>query len=82
LGWHEAPASQDDLMEHVPRRIRRSRNRKIAGVCGGIGEWLEWTPSSVRFLFCLVSVMSVGFPGIIMYLLFWYLIPGPEEVAA
>jgi phage shock protein PspC (stress-responsive transcriptional regulator) len=71
-------ASLDDPTTPVRRELRRSRERKIAGVCGGIADWLEWSHGTVRFLFCLVAFMSVGFPGIVAYLLFWYLIPGPD----
>ena len=44
--------------------LRRSRrHRWIAGVCGGLAEWLGWNPTLVRFLYVVVSVVSVGFPG-------------------
>ena len=52
-----------------------SRNRMIAGVCGGIAEWLGWDVTLVRVLYVLVSIASVAFPGIIVYLLLWLLMP-------
>jgi phage shock protein PspC (stress-responsive transcriptional regulator) len=56
--------------------LRRSRrNRWIAGVCGGIAEWLGWSPLWVRFLYVVVSVVSVGFPGTIAYIVLWIVIP-------
>ena len=45
------------------------RSRKysmIAGVCGGIAEWLGWSPTWVRILFVIISILSVAFPGIIV----------------
>jgi phage shock protein C len=54
------------------------RSRKyamIAGVCGGIAEWLGWSPTWVRILFVLISILSVAFPGIIVYLLLWIIMP-------
>ena len=39
----------------------------IAGVCGGIAEWLGWDPTLVRILYVVVSVVSVAFPGILAY---------------
>ena len=54
------------------------RSRKyamIAGVCGGIAEWLGWSPTWVRILFVVISILSVAFPGIIVYLLLWIIMP-------
>lgn len=56
--------------------LRRSRNdRWIAGVCGGIAEWLGWDPTLVRVLYVVVSIVSVAFPGILVYLALWILMP-------
>ncbi len=60
--------------------LKRSReNRMVAGVCGGIAEWLDWNPTLVRFLFVLVSIASAAFPGILVYLLMWILMPEQED---
>jgi phage shock protein C len=57
-------------------KLHRSRsNRVLAGVCGGIADWLGWNASMVRLLFVLVSVLSVAFPGIIVYLILWMVMP-------
>jgi phage shock protein PspC (stress-responsive transcriptional regulator) len=50
----------------------------IAGVCGGIAEWLGWDPTVVRIVYVLVSVLSVAFPGIIVYVILWALMPKAE----
>ncbi len=56
--------------------LTRSRSHRIlAGVCGGIAEWLGWDPTVVRILYVLVSVLSVAFPGIIVYLVLWLVMP-------
>jgi phage shock protein PspC (stress-responsive transcriptional regulator) len=47
----------------------------IGGVCGGLAEWLGWTPARVRVLYVLVSVLSAAFPGILVYLVLWIVIP-------
>jgi phage shock protein C len=54
---------------------RSQRNRMIAGVCGGIAEWLGWDPTVVRVLYVLISVISVAFPGILVYLVLWIIMP-------
>ena len=56
--------------------LQRSReNRKIAGVCGGIAEWLGWDPTVVRVLYIIVSICSVAFPGILVYIILWLVMP-------
>jgi phage shock protein C len=52
-----------------------NRKRMIAGVCGGIAEWLGWDVTLVRVLYVFVSVVSVAFPGILVYLILWALMP-------
>ena len=47
----------------------------IAGVCGGIADWLGWSPTSVRILYVVVSLLSVAFPGILAYVILWVLMP-------
>jgi phage shock protein PspC (stress-responsive transcriptional regulator) len=51
----------------------------IAGVCGGIAEWLGWSATTVRVLYVLVSVLT-AFSGILIYLVLWVLMPEREEL--
>jgi phage shock protein C len=56
--------------------LYRSRtHRIIAGVCGGLAEWLGWDPTLVRVLYVLVSVLSVAFPGLLVYIVLWIVMP-------
>ena len=55
--------------------LKRSRDRVIAGVCGGIAEWLGWDPTMVRILYVLVSVLSAAFPGLLVYVVLWIVMP-------
>ena len=56
--------------------LRRSRrNRMIAGVCGGLAEWIGWDVTLVRILYVVVSVISAAFPGILAYVILWILMP-------
>ena len=58
--------------------LHRSEDRMLAGGCGGIAEWLDWSPTAVRILYVAVSVLSAAFPGILVYLLLWCLMPNAE----
>jgi phage shock protein PspC (stress-responsive transcriptional regulator) len=56
--------------------LRRSRRHAIlGGVCGGLAEWLGWDPTVVRILYVVVSVLSAAFPGILVYVVLWVLMP-------
>ena len=60
--------------------LHRSRKHNIiAGVCGGLADWLGWSPTMVRVLFVLVSILSAGFPGIVAYVVMWVLMPKASE---
>ncbi len=56
--------------------LRRSRRRRwIGGVCGGLAEWLGWNPTLVRLLYVVISIVSVGFPGTLAYIILWFVMP-------
>ena len=64
-------------MPNGSKRLRKSRNRMIAGVCGGIAEWLGWDATLVRVLYVLISIFSAAFPGILVYIILWIVMPNP-----
>jgi len=47
----------------------------VAGVCSGLAEWLGWNPTLVRVLYVVVSIASVAFPGILVYVILWLVMP-------
>jgi phage shock protein C len=56
--------------------LHRSRQHKvIAGVCGGLADWLGWSPTLVRILYVVISTASVAVPGILLYIILWILMP-------
>ncbi|MFQ5591175.1 MAG: PspC domain-containing protein [Phycisphaerae bacterium] len=66
-------------MNSYPRLLRRSIvNRQIGGVCAGLGEYLGLDPTAVRVAYVLLSVFSAAFPGILVYIVLWVLIPERE----
>jgi phage shock protein C len=61
----------------TPKRLYRSRrNRMIAGICGGLGDYLSVDPTIVRLIW--IVGLFAGF-GFLAYLVAWILIP--EEPA-
>ena len=58
---------------------RPRKNKMIAGVCGGLAEWLGWDPTVVRVLYVVGSILSVAFPGILVYVVLWIVMPKAPE---
>ncbi len=65
--------SQEHSSHAPPRRLYRSRrDRMLAGVCGGIAEYLEIDPILVRLVFLALLFSGIG---VLIYLVAWILIP-------
>jgi phage shock protein C len=63
-------------MVEMRKALRRSRtNRMIAGVVGGLAEYWSIDPTLARVVFVVASIVSVAFPGIIVYAILWLIIP-------
>ncbi|WP_299187087.1 PspC domain-containing protein [uncultured Psychrobacter sp.] len=57
-------------------KLHRSQNsRMIAGVMGGIAEYVGWSPTWVRLLFVIISTLSAAVPGILIYIVLWIVMP-------
>lgn len=65
-------------MENKPALVR-SRDRMIAGVVSGIAHYFSWPVDRTRVAFVVLSVLSAGFPGILVYLLLWLVMPDAER---
>ena len=58
------------------RTLRRSRtNRMIAGVLGGVAEYFGLDATLVRVIFVVGSILSAAFPGTVVYLILWLVMP-------
>jgi phage shock protein C len=57
------------------RLMRSSVDVKIAGVCGGIAEYMDVDPTVVRLVWVLVSFFTGIVPGLIAYLVAWLVMP-------
>ena len=60
-------------MENEKKRLTRSDNKMIGGVCAGIADYLNWDPTVVRVLYILM-IFFAGF-GILLYFILWLVMP-------
>ena len=66
----------------APRRLLRStRHKMFAGVCGGIGEYLDIDPTVVRVVYVLVTVFTALVPGLLAYVIMIFLVPRDDEIS-
>lgn len=62
------------------RRLTRSKTHKmIAGVCGGIAEYLDVDPTVVRVLYVMFSILSAAFPGLLAYIILMFVMPRADS---
>jgi phage shock protein PspC (stress-responsive transcriptional regulator) len=59
----------------VAKLVRSRRDRILGGVCGGLARWLGWSPTVVRIVYVAVSVCSAAFPGALVYVILWLVMP-------
>ncbi len=59
----------------MERKLRRSNDQMIAGVCAGIAEYLGLDVTLVRVAYVLLSILSAGFPGTLLYIILWIVMP-------
>jgi phage shock protein PspC (stress-responsive transcriptional regulator) len=59
-------------------KLVRSSRKVIAGVCGGIADYLDWDPVWVRILFVVLSIATAVLTGIIVYAVLWIAMPEGE----
>lgn len=58
---------------------RSLNDRMIAGVMGGIAHRYGWSSTLLRVVFVIVSIASAAFPGILVYLILWLLMPNEQD---
>ena len=60
------------------RKLTKSTDKIMAGVCGGIADYFEIDPTLVRAGYAILTSFSVAFPGILLYVLLCFIMPKSE----
>ena len=63
------------------KKLYRSPNRIIAGVCGGIAEYFDVDPTLIRVIYMVFSLFSAAFPGVLLYLILMIMIPNYDKIS-
>jgi phage shock protein C len=59
----------------MKRLYRSSTNKKIAGICGGIGEMVDIDPTIIRLVSIVLGLATGFFPFFFAYLIAWWIVP-------
>ena len=62
------------------KKLYRSPNRILAGVCGGIAEYFDIDPTLIRVAYVVLSLFSAAFPGVLLYIILMILIPNYDQL--
>ena len=74
-------SSPTPLPPAAPRRLTRSRHHKvIAGICGGIAEYMDVDAPVIRVLYVIVSVLTGLVPGLLAYIIMMFVVPRADSV--
>lgn len=70
------PCPGYERMVNMGKKLYRSRsNKKVAGILGGLGQYLGIDPTLLRVLFVILSIITVFFPFALVYLICAFIIP-------
>lgn len=62
------------------KKLYRSKDKILAGVCGGIGEYATIDPTLVRLLWVILTVITGLLPGILAYIVAALIIPQQPDI--
>jgi len=57
------------------KKLMRSANKIVAGVCGGLAEYFNLDPTLVRVIYAALTLFTAGFPGVLLYIIMMLLMP-------
>ena len=63
----------------MEKKLKRSNNKIVGGVCAGIGNYFGWDYTIVRAVYALLSIFSGAFPGLTIYIILCIIMPLGEE---
>ncbi len=57
------------------RKLYRSDNRILGGVCAGIAEYANMDPTLARLIAVAVTIITMAWPGVLLYIIAWVIMP-------
>lgn len=63
----------------MQKKLTKSNNKMLGGVCAGIAEYFDIDPTLVRVLYACLAVFSACFPGLLLYIILLIIMPQADE---
>ena len=63
------------VSENEIKKLYRSNDKILGGVLAGFAEYINADVSLIRIVFVLLSILSAAFPGFLVYVICWAVIP-------
>ena len=63
----------------MDKKLKRSKNQIVGGVCAGIADYFGWDYTLVRTIYALFAIFSGAFPGLTLYLILWIVMPLEQD---
>jgi phage shock protein C len=58
-----------------PKKLYRSRDKMVSGVCGGVAERMGWDPTITRIVMVVLAISPIGSAAVVVYLVLWAITP-------
>ncbi|MDO3659793.1 PspC domain-containing protein [Bacillus sp. C28GYM-DRY-1] len=62
------------------RLYRSEKNKKMAGVVGGLAEYFNWDASLLRVITVILAVMTSVFPVLLIYIIWIFIVPSERDM--
>src|ERR1051326_1773553 len=66
----------------MKRQYRSDTNKKLAGICGGIGEMTDTDPTIIRLIAVIAGVVTGIIPFVLAYIIAWWIVPPRKQEQA
>lgn len=63
----------------MEKKLTKSNDKKIAGICAGFAEYLGWDVTLTRALYAIATILLAAFPGLIIYIVLCFILPDSEQ---
>ncbi|WP_321478798.1 PspC domain-containing protein [uncultured Bacteroides sp.] len=62
----------------MKKTLKKSYNKQIAGVCGGLAEYFGIDYTIARLVYTLLTIFT-AFSGVLVYIILWIIMPEPNQ---
>jgi phage shock protein PspC (stress-responsive transcriptional regulator) len=63
----------------MDKKLRRSKNQIVGGVCAGFADFIGWDYTLVRAIYAVLTIFSGAFPGFLIYIVLWLIMPLEQD---